>query len=144
MKKSLIGALAVTSTLLSPAAAMAQTEVQFWHAFTGRLGELVKGQVADFNASQNDYVVVESHKGNYSETLNAGIAAFRAKEQPHILMVFEVGTATMMAAGGAIKPVYEVMAESGASFDSDAYIGCLLYTSPSPRDRTRSRMPSSA
>ena len=24
------------------------------------------------------------------------------------------------------------------------YINCLLYTSPSPRDRTRSRMPSSA
>ena len=24
------------------------------------------------------------------------------------------------------------------------YRGCLLYTSPSPRDRTRSRMPSSA
>ena len=23
-------------------------------------------------------------------------------------------------------------------------VGCLLYTSPSPRDRTRSRMPSSA
>ena len=84
MKKSLIGALAVTSTLLSPMAAMAQTEVHFWHAFTGRLGELVKGQVADFNASQNDYVVVESHKGNYSETLNAGIAAFRAKKSsPH-------------------------------------------------------------
>ena len=26
----------------------------------------------------------------------------------------------------------------------DAFICCLLYTSPSPRDRTRSRMPSSA
>ena len=26
----------------------------------------------------------------------------------------------------------------------DEYIACLLYTSPSPRDRTRSRMPSSA
>ena len=24
------------------------------------------------------------------------------------------------------------------------YVSCLLYTSPSPRDRTRSRMPSSA
>ena len=24
------------------------------------------------------------------------------------------------------------------------FLGCLLYTSPSPRDRTRSRMPSSA
>ena len=105
--------------------AMAQTEVQFWHAFTGRLGELVAAQVDEFNASQNDYKVVQTHKGNYSETLNAGIAAFRAKEQPHILMVFEVGTATMMAAKGAIKPVYEVMAESGASFDPDAYIGSV-------------------
>ena len=26
----------------------------------------------------------------------------------------------------------------------DVYFSCLLYTSPSPRDRTRSRMPSSA
>ena len=125
MKKTLFGALAITGTLLAPMAAMAQTEVHFWHAFTGRLGELVKGQVADFNAGQSDYVVVESHKGNYSETLNAGIAAFRAGEQPHILMVFEVGTATMMAAGGAIRPVHEVMAQSGAKFDPDAYIGAV-------------------
>ncbi|MDA7965815.1 sn-glycerol-3-phosphate ABC transporter substrate-binding protein UgpB [Ruegeria sp.] len=124
MNKNLLGALAVT-TALSPVAAMAQTEVQFWHAFTGRLGELVKAQVEEFNASQDEFVVVESHKGNYSETLNAGIAAFRAGEQPHILMVFEVGTATMMSAEGAIKPVYEVMAESGASFDPDAYIGAV-------------------
>ena len=29
-------------------------------------------------------------------------------------------------------------------FFSNLYLGCLLYTSPSPRDRTRSRMPSSA
>ena len=27
---------------------------------------------------------------------------------------------------------------------STQYVSCLLYTSPSPRDRTRSRMPSSA
>ncbi|MEP5728195.1 MAG: sn-glycerol-3-phosphate ABC transporter substrate-binding protein UgpB [Sulfitobacter sp.] len=123
--KKLITGLALSGTFLTPVAAMAETEVQFWHAFTGRLGELVTAQVADFNASQSDYVVVENHKGNYSETLNAGIAAFRASEQPHILMVFEVGTATMMSAAGAIKPVYEVMAESGATFDSDAYIGAV-------------------
>lgn len=130
MTKFLSGAIAA-ATMLSPIAAAAQTEVQFWHAFTGRLGELVAAQVEEFNASQGDYVVVQSHKGNYSETLNAGIAAFRAKEQPHILMVFEVGTATMMAAKGAIRPVYEVMAESGASFDSEAYIGSVkgYYTS---------------
>ena len=109
--------------LVSPAAA--QTEIQWWHAFTGRLGELLDQQVKDFNASQSDYVVVASHKGNYSEALNAGIAAFRAGEQPHILQVFEVGTATMMAAKGAVKPVYEVMAESGLPFDPDAYMAAV-------------------
>ena len=31
-----------------------------------------------------------------------------------------------------------------AGLKKDEVIGCLLYTSPSPRDRTRSRMPSSA
>ena len=31
-----------------------------------------------------------------------------------------------------------------SSYLPDVYVGCLLYTSPSPRDRTRSRMPSSA
>jgi len=125
MRFSALGALVAGSLLASPVSAMAQTEVQFWHAFTGRLGELVAEQVETFNASQGDYKVVGSHKGNYSETLNAGIAAFRAKEQPHILMVFEVGTATMMAAKGAIKPVYEVMADAGATFDQDAYIGSV-------------------
>lgn len=131
LKGHTIACLSLASSLLSPLPALAATEVQFWHAFTGRLGELVKGQVEEFNASQSDYVVVESHKGNYSETLNSGIAAFRAKEPPHILMVFEVGTATMMSAKGAIKPVHEVMEISGAEFDPEAYIGSVkgYYTS---------------
>ena len=119
----LVGALA--SGLAWAPGAQAQTEIQWWHAFTGRLGELLAEQVDKFNSSQGDYTVVGSHKGNYSETLNAGIAAFRAGEQPHILMVFEVGTATMMAAGGAIKPVYEVMAEGGAEFNPDGYLGAV-------------------
>ncbi len=121
-----------TAALAFAPAAYAQTEIQWWHAFTGRLGELVAEQVETFNASQSDYKVVATHKGNYSETLNAGIAAFRAGEQPEILMVFEVGTATMMAAKGAIKPVYEVMADAGADFDPDAYIGSVkgYYTTP--------------
>ncbi len=119
-----LGALAtvfVSTALSGPASA--QTEIRWWHAFTGRLGDLLAEQVKTFNASQSDYVVVQSHKGNYSETLNAGIAAFRAGEQPHLLMVFEVGTATMMSAKGAIRPVYEVMAEAGAPFDPEAYLG---------------------
>ncbi|MBT8474676.1 MAG: sn-glycerol-3-phosphate ABC transporter substrate-binding protein UgpB, partial [Alphaproteobacteria bacterium] len=126
--KTTFSILAGAAALLSSTSAFAQTEVEFWHAFTGRLGDLVAEQVETFNASQSDYKVVASHKGNYSETLNAGIAAFRAGEHPHILMVFEVGTATMMAAEGAIKPVYEVM---GDGFDQSKYIGSVkgYYTS---------------
>ncbi len=120
-----LGIAALTTTAVLVGSAQAQTEIQWWHAFTGRLGELLDEQVTKFNASQSDYKVVATYKGNYSETLNAGIAAFRAGEQPHILQVFEVGTATMMAAAGAIKPVYEVMAESGKPFDPDAYLSAV-------------------
>ena len=130
--KHTISILAAAAVLGSAQSALAQTEIEFWHAFTGRLGELVAEQVETFNASQDAYQVVASHKGNYSETLNAGIAAFRAGEQPDILMVFEVGTATMMGAKGAIKPVYEVMADAGADFDQSKYIGSVkgYYTTP--------------
>ena len=126
----LAGAISAATVWTGPA--LAQTEIQWWHVFTGRLGELLAEQVDKFNASQSDYKIVAAHKGNYSETLNAGIAAFRAGEHPHILMVFEVGTATMMAARGAIKPVYEVMAEGGAPFDPDGYLGPVkgYYTTP--------------
>ncbi|WP_240620977.1 sn-glycerol-3-phosphate ABC transporter substrate-binding protein UgpB [Pseudooceanicola lipolyticus] len=121
--KAILGAS--VATLAIGNVASAQTEIEWWHAFTGRLGDLVAEQVETFNASQSEYKVVASHKGNYSETLNAGIAAFRAGEQPEILMVFEVGTATMMAAQGAIKPVYEVMEDAGVTWDPDAYIGSV-------------------
>ena len=42
-----------------------------------------------------------------------------------------------------VKILIEASSYMDELFWYDAY-GCLLYTSPSPRDRTRSRMPSSA
>ncbi|MBL4645073.1 MAG: sn-glycerol-3-phosphate ABC transporter substrate-binding protein UgpB [Rhizobiales bacterium] len=122
-RSALMGLAAAVTLTASPV--FAATEIQWWHAFTGRLGDLLAEQIETFNSSQSDYVVVGTHKGNYSETLNAGIAAFRAKEQPHMLMVFEVGTATMMGARGAIKPVYELMADAGADFKPDSYLGAV-------------------
>ncbi len=118
-----LGIALLASSLLSTA--QAATEIHWWHAFQGRLGELLTEQVETYNGSQDKYQVVASHKGNYSETLNAGIAAFRAKEQPHILQVYEVGTASMMAAEGAIRPVHEIMGAAGADFDPDAYLSAV-------------------
>ena len=57
--------------------------------------------------------------------MNAGIAAFRAGNAPHIMQVFEVGTATMMGANGAIKPVYQLMKEAGEPFDPKAYLPAI-------------------
>ena len=123
MKRLTIAAAVAAS--LSAGAASAADEIQLWHAFSGRLAELLTEQTEKFNAAQSDYVVVPTPKGNYSETLNAGIAAFRAGEQPHILQVFEVGTATMMGAKGAIKPVHELMAEAGTPIDKSAFLSAV-------------------
>ena len=106
----------------SVTAAQAITEINWWHAHGGRLGEKVNAIADGFNKSQSDYKLVATYKGNYADTMTAGIAAFRAKNPPHFLQVFEVGTASMMAAKGAIKPVYEVMAESGLPFDPNVYL----------------------
>jgi sn-glycerol 3-phosphate transport system substrate-binding protein len=100
----------------------AQTTVEFWHAMTGKNGEMVQAICDQFNASQKDYKVVPVYKGSYSDTMNAGIAAFRAGQPPAIIQVYEVGTATMMAAKNAIKPVYQLMAENNMKWDPKIYI----------------------
>jgi sn-glycerol 3-phosphate transport system substrate-binding protein len=118
--------VALVVLVLFPAGALAeQITVNWWFAHGGRLGEKVQSIVADFNSMQDKYKVVATYKGNYTDTMTAGIAAFRSKSPPHILQVFEVGTATMMAAKGAVKPVYEVMAESGQPFDPNAYLSTV-------------------
>ena len=134
MKKYLMILTAVCFILsLAPMSALGEpVTIDWWFAHGGRLGEKVQSIVADFNASQKEYKVVATYKGNYHDTMTAGIAAFRSKNPPQILQVFEVGTASMMAARGAIKPVYEVMAESGLPWSPDAYLSTVsgYYTTP--------------
>jgi sn-glycerol 3-phosphate transport system substrate-binding protein len=113
---------AAAALLASSASALAQTEIHWWHAMTGANNEVVNKLAEEFNASQKDYKVITSYKGNYADNMNAGIAAFRAGNAPHILQVFEVGTATMMGAKGAVKPVYQLMADAGEKFDPQAYL----------------------
>jgi sn-glycerol 3-phosphate transport system substrate-binding protein len=99
--------------------------VEFWHAMTGKNGEITQAVCDKFNASQSDYKVVAVLKGSYPEALNAGIAAFRAGAAPAILQVQEVATATFMATKGAIKPVYQLMAENNEKFDPSVYMGAI-------------------
>ncbi len=106
--------LALAASLLATGlAAQAQTEIQWWHSMTAVNNEWVNDLARDFNASQKDYKVVPTFKGTYDENMTAAIAAFRAGNAPHILQVFEVGTATMMASKGATVPVAKVMKDAG-------------------------------
>ncbi|MBS0241916.1 MAG: sn-glycerol-3-phosphate ABC transporter substrate-binding protein UgpB [Proteobacteria bacterium] len=106
--------------------AAAQTEIQFWHAMGGELGEKVSAMANEFNKGQKEYKVVPVFKGTYAETMTGAIAAFRAKQQPHIVQVFEVGTASMMAAKGAVYPVYKLMADTKEPFNPKDYLAAVV------------------
>jgi sn-glycerol 3-phosphate transport system substrate-binding protein len=120
IRKSL-GALAA---LLAFAAtnAFAQTEIQFWHSMGGALGDKVSDLANQFNKTQSAYKIVPVYRGGYPESMTAAIAAYRAGNAPAILQVFEVGTATMMAAKGAVVPVYKLMKDADEPFDPKAYL----------------------
>jgi len=102
--------------------AHAATEIQFWHAMEGQLGERVNEIAQQFNAAHPDFKIVPVFKGTYDQTMAAGIAAYRSGDAPAILQVYEVGTATMMQAKQAIMPVHDVMAKAGVPFDEKAFV----------------------
>jgi len=112
--------------IASLSAANAETTIDWWHAMGGELGTKLEEIVQGFNDSQDEYKVVPSYKGTYPETMTAAIAAFRAKQQPAIVQVFEVGTGTMMAAQGAIVPVYQLMEEHGEGFDPSVFLPSVV------------------
>lgn len=116
---------ALATLFASASAAHAATEIVFWHSMEGALGDRVNELVQEFNDSQSDYVIKPSYKGNYGESMNAGIAAFRAGNAPDILQVFEVGTATMMHAKGAIQPVQEMSEKVGDPIDPEIFLGAV-------------------
>ncbi len=125
--------LAVLATAaLGTMPAIAQTEIQFWHSMTAVNNEWVNDLANQYNASQKDFKVVPTYKGSYAESMTAAIAAFRAGNAPHVLQVFEVGTATMMASKGVIMPVGQMMKDAGYKFDPAAYVPAVAgyYTAP--------------
>src|SRR5690242_17518437 len=103
-------------------AQQAPVEIQLWHGLPQPLGGLLEKIVGDFNASQQQYRVVPTFRGSYSETMVGAVAAFRANAAPHIVQMFEVGTGTMMAAGRAVKPVHELLAQTGLGIDFQDYL----------------------
>lgn len=109
--------------------------ITFWHGLGQPLGGILESIAADFNASQNKYEVQATFRGSYPETMVAAIAAFRAGRAPHVVQMFEVGTATMMAASGAVMPVHQLMRDAGVPFDPAVYVPAVrsYYSLPDGR-----------
>ena len=118
--------LAGTIAALATSSFADAVKVDWWHAMGGLNGERVNKISADFNASQSAYEIVPTYKGNYTETMTAAVAAFRAKEHPHLVQVFEVGTATMMAAKGAVYPIEQLMSDANEPFDKGDYLPAVI------------------
>jgi sn-glycerol 3-phosphate transport system substrate-binding protein len=115
-------ALAGAAAMSPPATGQQRVTIEFWHGLGQPGGGILEGFATEFNNSQTQFRVNATYKGSYPETMVAAIAAFRAGNAPHIVQMFEVGTATMMAAKGAIKPVYELMRETNTPFDPSIYL----------------------
>lgn len=124
--KVYMSGMAVAVSLAFTAPAFAQTEIQWWHAMGGELGVKLEAIAKGFNESQSDFKIVPVYKGSYPETLTAAIAAFRAKQNPAIVQVFEVGTGTMMAAKGAVYPVHKLFADHNEAFDPKDYLAPVV------------------
>ena len=102
---------------------------------TAALGDEVNRLAAAFNASQGEVELTALYKGSYPDTMTATIAAFRAGQAPQLVQIFEVGTASMLAAGKAVKQVWELAKETGTPIDPAAYIPAVrgYYSLPDGR-----------
>jgi sn-glycerol 3-phosphate transport system substrate-binding protein len=123
--RKFFAAAAVISTFALTMPASAVTDIQWWHAMSGPNNDVVVKLANDFNTSQSDYKIIPTFKGNYPETLKAGLDAIRTGNTPDIIQVFEYGTAAMLGARDAIKPTYQLMKEEKQAFDQKAFIPAI-------------------
>lgn len=92
---------------------------------SGELGKQTENLINDFNASQSEYKVIPSFRGEYEEGMISLISAFRGKQQPVLVQIYEIGTGTMMAAKGAIYPIYQLMKDTTQEFDPTDYLPAI-------------------
>ena len=97
-----------------------------WHATEGFIEEKLQELVDRFNASQSDYKVNLTHKGNYSETFKAGVKAVKEKANPpHILQVYEIATPTFRLETDLYIPAHELLHKHGYAF-SEGLIPAII------------------
>jgi sn-glycerol 3-phosphate transport system substrate-binding protein len=93
-----------------------------WHAMDGSRGRELETLVQRYNASQTQVRVTAVYKGSYEKTMSEALAAQRSGQGPTVVQVYELGTANMMYAGSAVRPLWQVFQEAGERVDAKLFL----------------------
>jgi ABC-type glycerol-3-phosphate transport system substrate-binding protein len=102
----LVFSLFLTSCGKKKSATEGKTQIIFWHALGGPLGDALTTMVADFNKTHPDIEVKLISNGNYQALNQKLMASIQANQQPDISQAFETWTASLIK-GKVIIPMSE-------------------------------------
>ena len=118
MLRNLLRALLLFVSLCAASQVALAKEILFWHSMSGARGEELDKLAARYNAQQPELRIVPVYKGPYDQALAAALAAHKAGKGPHLLQVYEVGTADLMNAKDVVRPLWQVMKEAGVPLEA--------------------------
>lgn len=100
-------------------------KIDFWHSLAGSYGEELHYLATRFNQQQNEYFLNPIYKGDYVECITSLAAAFRAKQAPPLVQIFEVGSESMLNPSGIIEPVEKLMKKHRKKLNKQDYFPIL-------------------
>ena len=110
----------VATAIASGAAAADRTKFEFWYGLTGDLGDVVQKHCQLFNELQDKYEAVCIGQGGYDKAEQNTIAAYRAKQQPTVVQIYDAGTVNFMLSG-AIYPAVKFAKDFAIDVDWKGY-----------------------
>lgn len=121
-RTSTLSLLLLGCGLLFSQASGAATEIALWHAMQGAPAQAIERLAERFNAAQSAWQIVPSYHGSDEQTLDAGLAAARQGQGPHLLQVAESGAADMLNETRLVKPLYQLAADARLPLERNAFI----------------------
>jgi sn-glycerol 3-phosphate transport system substrate-binding protein len=121
--------LGLASSLLLSVSAQAQQRVKFeyWHGLTAQLGEVMEAHCKRFNEAQTKFEAVCIGQGGYDKAEQNTIAAYRSKQNPTLVQIYDAGTVNFMLSG-AIYPANQLVKDFNLKIDwADYFPGIANY-----------------
>ncbi len=111
-------------TAVAAPASGERVKVRFWYGLGGQLGEVIEGQIAKFNQSQDRVEVVGVFQQNYDGVQQKFQAALVGGDVPEIVQM-EIHATPQFAASGALTPLEEFYAND-PDFNFDDLVPATL------------------